>query len=150
MQGNQSHASILIADDDPGDRQLIEKSLKQNNLANPRHYVGDGVELMNFLNNKDKYADKAQYPLPGIIFLDLNMPKMDGREALHEIKGDERLKSIPVIVMTNSTAEEDIIRSYNLGVNSFVKKPLTFNGLVQVVKGLAEFWFDIATLPGKK
>lgn len=131
--------SIFIADDDPDDCQLIKDAMKESRLSNELIFVRDGEELMNSLRNSTE--------LPGLILLDLNMPRKDGREALAEIKSDPRLKQIPVVVLTTSKAEEDIFRSYNLGVNSFISKPVSFNSLVEVMRGIGRYWFEIVALP---
>jgi CheY-like chemotaxis protein len=112
------------------------------------HVVEDGEELMNYLHHSGKYTKSGDSPLPGIILLDLNMPKKDGREALKEIKADPKLRRIPVVVLTTSKAEEDIIRTYDLGINSFIVKPVTFDSLVHIVKTLGTYWFEIVELPG--
>lgn len=138
---------ILIADDDPEDRMLAKDALEENRLANDLHFVEDGEELLDYLKNQGKYSDNVNYPRPGLILLDLNMPKMDGREALKEIKRDENLRLIPVVILTTSKAEEDILRSYNLGVNSFITKPVTFDALVEIMKTLSKYWFEIVQLP---
>src|SRR3984885_11617455 len=116
---------ILYADDDPEDRMLVKDAWAESHLANELHFVEDGEELLDYLNQRGKFASLAGSPLPGMILLDLNMPKKDGREALQEIKADQRLRSIPVVVLTTSKAEEDILRAYDLGVNSFILKPVT-------------------------
>ena len=138
---------VLIADDDPEDRMLIEDAFEESHLANPLQFVEDGEELMDYLYRRNAYAEPGTSPRPGLILLDLNMPRKDGREALEEIKIDPQLRHIPVVVMTTSKAEEDIIRSYGLGVNSFITKPVSFDGLVDVVKTLAKYWFQIVKLP---
>lgn len=138
---------ILIADDDAEDRMLIIDALKENRLKNSIQQVEDGEELLQYLRNKGKYTDAEKYPNPGIILLDLNMPKMDGREALKEIKSDKKLHSIPIIVLTTSKAEEDILKTYNLGVNSFITKPVKFSAMVDVIKTLNKYWFEIVELP---
>lgn len=138
---------ILIADDDEEDTMLIKDALKESRLKNGVKHVCDGAELMDFLYNKGKFADKDNYPTPGIILLDLNMPKMDGREALKIIKSDEKLRSIPIIVLTTSKAEEDIVKTYNLGVSSFITKPVSFSALVEIMKTLNKYWFEIVELP---
>lgn len=138
---------ILIADDDEEDTMLIKDALKESRLKNGVKNVCDGVELMDFLYNRGKFADKDKYPTPGIILLDLNMPKMDGREALRAIKSDEKLRSIPIIVLTTSKAEEDIVKTYNLGVSSFITKPVSFSALVDIMKTLNKYWFEIVELP---
>jgi two-component system response regulator len=141
---------ILMADDDPDDRDLAEAALQESRLANQLHFVEDGEQLMAYLRNQPPYEDKAAHPRPGLILLDLNMPRKDGREALAEIKADPRLRPIPVIVLTTSRAEEDVFRSYDLGVNSFISKPVTFDGLVQVMRVLGRYWFEIVELPQRE
>ena len=126
---------------------LIRDAWKENRLANALCFVGDGEELMDYLRHHGKYLDAAQSPRPGLILLDLNMPRMDGREALAEIKADPALRQIPIVVLTTSQAEEDIFRSYDLGVNSYVPKPVTFTALVELVKALGLYWFQIVELP---
>ena len=138
---------ILIADDDADDRLMISDALRENRLANSLHFVENGEELMDYLLNRGKYSNVAENPRPGLILLDLNMPKMDGREALKEIKGRAELKGIPVVVLTTSKAEEDVYRTYNLGVNSFVTKPVTFDSLVNIVREIGKYWFEIVELP---
>ena len=138
---------ILLADDDPDDRMLTERALKASRLANQIEMVEDGEELMQYLRREGEYSDPNVSPRPGIILLDLNMPRKDGREALREIKSDPSLRRIPVIVLTTSEAEQDILRSYDLGVNAFVTKPVTFDGLAKAIQKLGEFWFQIVKLP---
>src|SRR5690349_13170749 len=125
IQQNNRTITLLVADDDADDRMMIRDALEENRLANNLHFVEDGEDLMDYLLKRGKY-EKSLAPRPGLILLDLNMPKKDGREALREIKGNPALKDIPVVVLTTSKAEEDIYRTYNLGVNSFVTKPVTF------------------------
>ncbi|MBV7339190.1 response regulator [Chloroflexi bacterium TSY] len=137
---------ILIAEDDPDDRLLAQEALHESRLANEVCFVEDGEELMDYLHNRGTYAD-AMAPRPGLILLDLNMPRKDGREALAEIKQSPDLRRIPVVVMTTSRAEEDILRSYDLGVSSFIVKPVTFEGLVKVMQTLGKYWFEIVELP---
>ncbi|NNM32461.1 MAG: response regulator, partial [Gemmatimonadetes bacterium] len=122
--------TILMADDDPDDRLMAQEALEEARLTNEIRFVSDGEELMDYLHRRNAYADPASSPRPGLILLDLNMPRMDGREALTEIKSDPRLRSIPVVMLTTSQAHADIVRSYDLGVNSFITKPVTFEGLV--------------------
>lgn len=141
---------ILMADDDDDDYLLTEKALKQSKLLNKLCRVKDGEELLDFLKHTGKYAGKEEKcQRPGVILLDLNMPKLDGREALKEIKSDQKLKDIPVVVFTTSKAEEDIYKSYKLGVNSFITKPVTFENLIEVMKTLGKYWFEIVELPAK-
>lgn len=138
--------TIIIADDDPEDRMLAEDALKEGRLANDIRAVEDGEELLDYLYQRGKYADQDSAPRPGMILLDLNMPRMDGREALRVIKGDPALRRIPVIVLTTSKAEEDIFRSYDLGVNSFIIKPVTFDSLVNIMRVLELYWFEIVEI----
>lgn len=138
---------ILIADDDEDDRKMIQDALKESRLLNNVHCVKDGEELMDYLHHRGKFTDQVAHPLPGLILLDLNMPRMDGREALREIKTTQHLRQIPVIVLTTSQVEEDIFRTYDLGVNSFITKPVSFESLVKVMKSLGHYWFDIVELP---
>lgn len=138
---------ILIAEDDEEDRMLTREAMLESRVKNSFHFVEDGEYLMDYLYNKGEYADKQKYPTPGIILLDLNMPRKDGREALKEIKSNEHLKRIPVVILTTSKAEEDIIRTYDLGVNSFITKPVTFEGMINVMKALGTYWLDIVELP---
>ena len=139
--------TILIADDDADDRMLARDALVESRLANDLRFVEDGEELLKYLRREGKYADPKAAPRPGLILLDLNMPRKDGREALREIKGDANFRHIPIVVLTTSKAEEDIYRSYDLGVNSFITKPVTFDGLVSVMKALGRYWFEIVELP---
>lgn len=138
---------ILLAEDDPDDRLLTRRALTKSRLANTIHTVEDGEELMDFLRREGEYSDPADAPRPGLILLDLNMPRMDGREALRKIKSDPDLRRIPVIVLTTSEADQDILQSYDLGVNAFVTKPVTFDGLADAIQALGEFWFHIVKLP---
>ncbi len=140
---------ILLADDDPDDRMLTTRALKKNLLANEIRSVVDGEDLMDYLLQRGKYGEPGEAPRPGMILLDLNMPKKDGREALQEIKSNPSLRRIPVVVLTTSEAEQDILRSYDLGVNAFVTKPVTFDGLAGAIKALGEFWFEIVKLPSQ-
>jgi CheY-like chemotaxis protein len=139
--------TILMADDDPDDRMLTRDALAESRLANNLYFVEDGEELMDYLRQQGKYADPQSSPRPGLILLDLNMPRKDGRESLKEIKSDPNLRHIPVVVLTTSKAEEDIYRTYDLGVNSFITKPVTFDGLVEVMRALGRYWFEIVELP---
>ena len=139
--------SILIADDDVDDRMLIKDAFDECRLKNPLQFVEDGEQLLAYLRREGKYEKLKGEPLPGIILLDLNMPRVDGRTALDEIKKDERLRRIPVIILTTSQAEEDILRTYYLGVSSFISKPVTFEGLVDVVKTIGHYWIQIVALP---
>jgi CheY-like chemotaxis protein len=139
--------TILMADDDPDDCLLVSKAFKASRLCNDLRFVSDGEELMEYLYQRGKYKDPGQAPRPGLILLDLNMPRKDGREALKEIKADPDLREIPVVVLTTSKDEEDVLKSYGLGANSYITKPVTFEGLVDVVKSLGKYWFEIVELP---
>jgi CheY-like chemotaxis protein len=139
--------TILMADDDPDDRQLTKEAFVEAKLANDLRFVEDGVELMEYLNREGKYADPASSPRPGIILLDLNMPRKDGREALQELKADPRFRMIRVIIMTTSKAEEDILRTYNLSAASYITKPVSFDSLVDVIRTLGKYWLEIVELP---
>ncbi len=145
--GHKTSVLIVIADDDADDRMLIEDAFRESRLANPLAFVEDGMELLDLLKSRGKYANRPANERPGLILLDLNMPRMDGRSALTHIKSDPDLRRIPVVVLTTSKAEEDILRTYDLGVNSFISKPVTFDGLVEVVRTLGHYWFEIVELP---
>lgn len=142
--------TILMADDDEDDRLMAKEALEEARLANSLCFVEDGEELIDYLQHRGKYADHCKYPLPGLILLDLNMPRKDGREALREIKEDPALHHIPVVVLTTSSSEEDILRTYDLGVNSYITKPVSFEGLVKLMKVLGQYWFQIVKLPPPK
>jgi CheY-like chemotaxis protein len=139
--------TILMADDDPDDCLLVKRAFKTSKLCNDLRFVNDGEDLMDYLYRRGKYKEPDQAPRPGLILLDLNMPRKDGREALKEIRADATLREIPVVVLTTSKDEEDILRSYNLGANSYITKPVTFEGLVDVIKSLGKYWFEIVELP---
>jgi CheY-like chemotaxis protein len=138
---------ILMADDDPDDRELTRDALAESRLLNELHFVEDGAELLDYLHRRGDYSRPGSAPRPGVILLDLNMPRKDGREVLCEIKADPEFRNIPVVVLTTSKAEEDIAQSYDVGANSFITKPVTFAGLVEVMRGLGKYWFDIVELP---
>jgi CheY-like chemotaxis protein len=144
---NRSSVTLLMADDDEDDRVLTADALRRC-VVNDIRFVVDGEDLMHYLRGEGAYAPGGTpAPRPGLILLDLNMPKKDGREALSEIKSDPALRQIPVVVLTTSKAEEDIVRTYDLGVNSFISKPVTFEGLARVTQTLAGYWFDLVRLP---
>ncbi len=149
MKGRRTSVTILMADDDEDDCMLAREALVESRLANDLHFVRDGEELMDYLYRRGKYLDPISSPRPGLILLDLNMPKKDGREALQEIKANAQLRHIPIVVLTTSKAEEDIYRSYDLGANSFITKPVTFAALVEVMKTIGKYWFEIVELPLK-
>ncbi len=139
--------TILMADDDPDDQLLVQDAFDEVHLNNQFAFVSNGIELMDYLNRRGDYAHLAGTPLPGLILLDLNMPKKDGREALKEIKEDPVLRTIPIVILTTSSAEEDILRTYDLGANSFIVKPVTFDKLVDIIRKVTNYWFEIVRLP---
>jgi len=147
MSSAPTPITILMADDDPDDRQMTREAFAESRLANDLRFVEDGEELLDYLKRRGKYADPASSPRPGLILLDLNMPRLDGREALKEIKADPDLKRIRVVIMTTSKAEEDIVRTYNMSAASYIQKPVTFEGLVEVVRALGKYWLEIVELP---
>jgi CheY-like chemotaxis protein len=144
---NKRPIVILVADDDEEDRMLVREALEESRLANNLQFVVDGEDLLSYLRNQGKYSDKQRYPTPGLILLDLNMPRKDGREAVREIKADPHLRIIPIVVLTTSKAEEDVIKTYDLGVSSFITKPVTFSSLVDIMRTLGKYWFEIVELP---
>lgn len=138
--------TILMAEDDPDDRMLVQEAFDESRLMNDLRFVEDGEQIMDYLRHQgDYHLDNA--PRPAVILLDLNMPKKDGREVLQELKREPDLMHIPVIVLTTSEAEEDIVRSYCAGASGFVVKPVTFQRLVDVLKTLGEYWLEIVQLP---
>ena len=139
--------TILLADDDEEDRELARDALQDARLANEMKFAVDGQDLMDYLRREGRYADGSDAPRPGIILLDLNMPKKDGREALAEIKADPDLRRIPVVVLTTSKDEQDVFETYDLGVSSFITKPVTFAGLVEVMRTWTRYWFELVELP---
>jgi CheY-like chemotaxis protein len=147
MAQDAKSVSILIADDDSDDRMLIKEAFEENRIINAIDFVEDGEQLLAYLRREGSYAHLAGRPYPGLILLDLNMPKRDGREALADMKADVALRRIPVVVLTTSKADEDIIRTYGLGVSSFITKPVTFEGLVEITRVLARYWIEIVELP---
>ena len=144
-----SPVTILMADDDPDDRLLIKQAMEENGFPNVIEFVVDGEDLINYLTHQGKYAHKKTVR-PGLILLDLNMPKMDGRQALRLIKSDPNLRSIPVLILTTSQEEEDIFQTYDLGVNSFITKPARFHELVEVIREIGKYWFNTVVLPKTK
>ena len=147
MKPSKKAITILVADDDSDDRMMIREALEENRLANDLRFVDDGEELMDYLLRLGKYQSPSSSPRPGIILLDLNMPRKDGREALKEIKSHAHLRGIPIIVLTTSKAQEDIFRTYDTGVSSFVTKPVTFDALVAITRSIGNYWFEIVELP---
>ncbi len=149
MPARDHLVQIHMCDDDEDDKLLFRDAMEEANMLNRLTFTQDGQDLMDYLNRKGPYS-KQKHALPDIILLDLNMPRKDGREALKEIKQDENLKHIPVVVLTTSKQEEDILKSYNLGANSFISKPVTFEKLIELVKKLSDYWFKIVRLPEQK
>ncbi|MEL6503015.1 MAG: response regulator [Pseudomonadota bacterium] len=138
---------LVVADDDADDRMLISEALEESKLRNPVDFCEDGVDLLEYLRREGRWEHLKNEQLPGLILLDLNMPRMDGRTALETIRADQALKRIPIVILTTSKSEEDIIRTYNTGVNSFITKPVTFDGLMDVVAAVKQYWFEIVALP---
>ena len=139
--------TILMADDDADDRRLTQEAFEEGRLINDLRFVENGEQLMEYLRRQGKWAPPAEAPRPGLILLDLNMPRKDGRTVLKEIKTDPELRQIPVCVLTTSKADEDIYKSYDLGVNSYIVKPVTFEALVDILQTLEKYWFEIVELP---
>jgi len=139
--------AVLVADDDPDDRLLLQDAWAENPIANPLIQVGDGEHVLEYLRREGRYAGQTTLPRPGLIILDLNMPKKDGRETLREIRADPALRGLPVVILTTSKAEDDVARCYDLGANGFITKPVSFQELVSLVKGLGQYWFEIVRLP---
>jgi CheY-like chemotaxis protein len=140
--------TILICDDDEDDRLLTQQALEDAHISNALRFVEDGEQCLDYLNQRGQYSGELGLaPRPGLILLDLNMPKMDGRDVLKKIKADENLRDIPVVVLSTSSLDEDIARSYQMGVNSFITKPVTFSGLVEAMNVLGRYWLEIVELP---
>jgi CheY-like chemotaxis protein len=144
---NSRPIAILMADDDDDDRLLAQNAFRKGWLLNELHCVENGEELMDYLLRRGGYSDPTQSPRPGLILLDLNMPRKTGHEAIAEIKADPHLRQIPVIILTTSQAEEDIYRSYDLGANSFITKPVSVEALVATMTNLSKYWFELVKLP---
>jgi len=145
MSGRDKPVEVLLAEDNPGDVMLTKKALKRGKLANNLHVVTDGVEALAFLRHQGEYADA---PRPDLVLLDLNMPRKDGQEVLEELKNDPELRRIPVVILTSSESEEDIVKSYELNANAYLTKPVDFDGFVEIVDRLEDFWFQVVKLPG--
>ncbi|HEU4555864.1 MAG TPA: response regulator [Chitinophaga sp.] len=145
--GQANRKCILVADDDADDRELIKVAFEENGADTAIYFVENGEELLHYLHRQGKYSDEISYPFPSLILLDLNMPKKDGRETLHEIKNDCRLKTLPIVILTTSTAAKDISHCYELGVNSYMIKPTNFADLVQFAAMLHAYWFNTVQLP---
>ena len=139
--------SIHMGDDDLDDQLLVSDALLEAKLGNPIDFTNNGLELLQYLRREGEFSHLQGEPLPGLILLDLNMPIMDGREVLNELKRDPVFKAIPVVILTTSKAEEDIAKTYNMGVNSFIIKPVSFDSLVETIKSMTNYWFHIVSLP---
>ena len=150
MNAEAKPITILMADDDPDDRLLTADALKEARLINDIRFVENGEELLEYLRRTGKFAPPCDAPRPGLILLDLNMPRKDGRTVLKELKQDAELRTIPVVVLTTSKDDEDVYRSYDLGVNSYIVKPVTFEALVDILQTLEKYWFEIVELPPVK
>lgn len=146
MSEKKKPITILMADDDPDDRFMTKEAFKEAMLINDLRFVEDGEELLEYLYHCGRYSDPESAPRPGLILLDLNMPRKDGREALAEIKADQDLRRIPIVILTTSKAEEDIVRTYDLGSNSYITKPVSFESLVAIMKALSKYWLEIVLL----
>lgn len=144
---NSKPIVFLMADDDADDRMLTKEALEESRVLNELRFVEDGEELMDYLGRRGKFSNPDDSPRPSVILLDLNMPKKDGREALKEIKADPNLRRIPVVILTTSKSEEDIYRTYDLGASSYITKPVSFDGLVDLMKALGEYWVEFVELP---
>ena len=149
MKPDHRPITILLADDDEEDVEMTREALLRGRLGNEIRSVIDGEQAMDYLLRRGAFSDPAASPAPGLILLDLNMPKKDGREVLAEMKAHPDLRKIPVVVLTTSHAEEDVFRSYDLGVSSFITKPVTFDGLVDAMSVLSTYWFEIVELPDR-
>ena len=148
-KNNAQPITILMAEDDKDDQMLVKEAFRESRLANDICFVENGVELLDYLRRHGKYIYLDHFPTPDLILLDLNMPCKDGRETLEEIKADPHLRHIPVVVLTTSKVEEDILHSYDVGAAGFITKPVTFEELVKVIQGLQEYWVQIVLLPAK-
>ncbi len=147
MNREQKPITILLADDSEDDRIMTREALRESYVVNDLREVEDGEELMDYLLRNGPYADPSTSPVPGVILLDLNMPRKNGHEAIREIKAHPRLRRIPVVVLTTSQDEEDVVRSYDLGVNSFITKPVTYAGMVRVMRAFGQYWIEIVAVP---
>ena len=150
MRETKSITTLLLADDDPDDRLLVKDALEEGSVVADLRLVEDGQELMEYLHRRGRYSDPDSSPHPDLILLDLKMPKKSGHQALQEIKANPELRCIPVVILTTSKAEEDVVRSYDLGANSFMVKPPAFGALIEAMKTLERYWFELITLPPER
>jgi CheY-like chemotaxis protein len=145
-QINGRPAIILLAEDDPGDQELTRRALEEGKIPNELHIVKDGEEALDYLFRRGKYANPTTSPRPDLVLLDLNMPKIDGRQVLQRLRADASLRRLAVVIFTTSQHEEDVIRTYDLGANSYITKPMEFQQFIQVIKALEAYWFQIVVL----
>ncbi len=138
--------TIIVADDDDDDREMTRDAFMESRIANPLVFVNDGVELLDYLRAAAA-AEDADVALPALVLLDLNMPRVDGPQALMQIRADPKLRHLPVVVLTTSKSDQDVLKCYQGGANSFITKPVSFQGLVDVVRALDRYWFNIVALP---
>ena len=147
---NMSDVAVtLLVEDNPADQQLTIRAFKKGKVNTNLQIANDGQEAMEYLNREGKYADKKKYPWPDLILLDINMPRKDGKQVLREIRENKELKTIPIVMLTTSDQDKDIIESYELGVNSYISKPVRINEFIDVINKLEEFWFNLSLLPTK-
>lgn len=149
MRSSRESVTILMADDDLDDCLLVKEAFEENHLGNELYFVQDGEALLDYLCRRGRYSDPAVSPRPGLILLDLNMPRKDGRQALREIRADPALQCIPIIILTTSKEDREVSRSYALGANSFITKPVSFEGLVEIVRAIGRYWLELVRLPGE-
>ncbi len=147
MRETKLNTTLLLADDDPDDRLLVKDALEESHLAADLRSVEDGEELMDYLHHRGRYTEPNTSPQPDLILLDLKMPRKSGHQALEEIKATPELRCIPIVVLTTSKAEEDVARAYASGANSFIVKPTSFGALIEAMKTLGGYWFELITLP---
>jgi len=147
MKTVEQLVKIHMCDDDPDDQLLVSDALLEARLGNKIDFTNNGVELLQYLNREGEFTHLKGDPLPGLILLDLNMPIMDGREVLTHLKNNDKFKSIPIVVLTTSKAEEDVAKTYGMGVNSFIIKPVSFDSLVELIRSMTDYWFHIVSLP---
>jgi CheY-like chemotaxis protein len=138
---------ILLVEDDPGDQELTRRAFEESKIGNDLRIVENGQEALDYLQRRGEYADEKMSPCPSLILLDLNMPKMDGKEFLAQFGSDPNIRRIPVVVLTTSKQDEDVIRSYDLGVNSYISKPVRMEQFIDVIKALESYWFELVLLP---
>jgi CheY-like chemotaxis protein len=150
MERTDRNMIILLADDDPDDRLLVWEAVREGGVPGELHAVNDGEELLDYLRQHGRFASSKSHPRPDLILLDLNMPRKDGRETLAEIKQDPKLRWIPIVAFTTSSACDDVRRAYDLGVCSYITKPQSFDGLVELMKTLGQYWGKCVVLPGRE